>query len=176
MFLSGDIISLRALEPSDAKLLYKWENDPALWSTSFTLIPFSEFILTEFVTAAHQDIFTNKQLRLMINLNSTGETIGTVDLFEFDPQHLRCGMGIYIHPNFQKKGAAKESLSLIKRYCFFTLHLKQIFVHVNASNAASINLFENAGFEKTGLKKCWIKTGLNTFEDVWFMQLIQAGD
>ena len=35
---------------------------------------------------------------------------------------------------------------------------------------------EKLGFEKNGLKKAWHKKGLNQFEDVWFMQLINKGD
>jgi len=176
MFLKGDTISIRALEPSDGELLYRWENNTALWPVSFTQIPFSKFILEEFVTASHQDIYTSKQLRLMINSNASNETIGIVDLFEFDPQHLRCGIGIYIHDSFRKKGAASECIELITPYCFSTLFLKQIYAHVNSSNDASLALFEKAGFEKNGLKKCWTKTGIDMYEDVWFLQLINDGD
>lgn len=174
MFLNGNTISIRALEPSDANLLYHWENNMDLWPVSFTQIPFSKFILEEFVSSAHHDIYTSKQLRLMITTNNSRETIGIIDLFEFDPQHLRCGLGIYIHGDFRKKGAAFECIELIKKYCFSTLFLKQVFVHINGSNTASIALFEKAGFEKSGLKKCWNKTALGSFEDVWFMQCING--
>src|SRR5579872_991368 len=100
MFLKGNIVALRALEPSDADLLYRWENNRDLWPVSLTQIPFSKFILEEFVNSAHYDIYTNKQLRLMVNKAQSGETIGILDLFEFEPQHLRCGVGIYINESF----------------------------------------------------------------------------
>ena len=176
MFLKGDTISVRALEPSDANLLYIWENNTDLWPVSFTQIPFSKFILEEFVTSAHNDIHTSKQLRLMINSLESKETVGIIDLFDFDPQHMRCGVGIYIHTTHRKNGAAKECIALIKQYCFSTLFLKQIYAHVNSSNAISLGLFEKAGFEKAGLKKCWNKTGINSYEDVWFLQCINSGD
>lgn len=176
MFLKGKSISLRALEPSDADLLYRWENNQDLWPVSFTQVPFSKFILEEFVNASHSDIYTNKQLRLMVNKVDSNETIGTVDLFEFDPQHGRTGAGIYIHENFRKTGCALECIELIKEYCFKTLLLKQVYVHINESNTASIALFEKANFEKSGLKKSWTKTGLDTYEDVWFMQCINTGE
>lgn len=173
MFLNGATISIRALEPSDADLLYQWENNCELWPVSFTQIPFSKFTLEEFINSTHNDIYTAKQLRLMICLKS--ETIGTIDLFEFEPQHARCGVGIYVHENNRKSGCASECIELITQYCFSTLHLKQLYVHVNSSNIASLALFEKAGFEKSGLKKCWQRTGINTYEDVWFMQLINHG-
>jgi diamine N-acetyltransferase len=175
MFLKGDTISIRALEPSDAELLYTWENNLELWPVSYTQIPFSKFILEEFVSASRHDIYTEKQLRLMINANDSGKTIGIIDLFEFDPQHARCGLGIFIHDDYRQKGAAIECVELIKQYCFSILFLKQIYVHVKSSNPASLALFEKAGFEKIALKKSWIKIGIDTYEDVWFLQLINAG-
>ena len=176
MFLNGNTISLRALEPSDADLLYRWENNPELWSVSFTQVPFSKFILEEFVNSAHNDIYTNKQMRLMIVNQDTHQTIGTLDLFEFEPQHARCGLGIFIEENSRKQGAAAECIDLAKTYCFKTLLLKQVYVHVQESNAASLALFEKSGFQKGGLKKSWNRTGINTYENVWFLQCIHTGD
>jgi len=175
MFIQGDTVSIRALEPTDAELLYQWENNRDLWPVSFTQIPFSRFTLDEFVNSVHNDIYTNKQLRLMVTTPNGSDTIGTLDLFEFEPQHARCGVGIYIHENYRKAGCALECIELVKHYCFTTLLLKQLYVHVNSSNAASLALFEKAGFEKSGLKKCWHRTGLDTYEDVWFMQLLNHG-
>ena len=172
MLLKGNHIFLRALEPSDADILYKWENDPALWQVSFTQIPFSRFILEEFVNAAHHDIYTNKQLRLMACRNSDEKPAGIVDLFDFDPQHARCGLGIYINEAYRGLGHATESLEMVKDYAFGVLHLKQVYVHVNFSNSASIALFEKSGFEKNGLKKSWNKTGISSYEDVWFLQCL----
>lgn len=175
MFLQSDNIILRAVEPRDAEVLYEWENDRSIWAVSNTQIPFSKFVLEEFTNSSHQDIYTNKQLRLMAE-NTQGKAIGCIDIFEFDPQHMRAGIGIYIHKDFREKGLASECLKLVTDYAFKTLHLKQIYSHVNASNLASLNLFVKAGFEKTALKKAWHKASLNLFEDVWFLQLINYGD
>lgn len=176
MFLEGNSIVLRALEPSDADLLYRWENDPEVWPVSFTQIPFSRFVLEEFVNAAFNDIYTNKQLRLIACRRSDHAPVGLIDLFDFDPQHDRCGLGIYIHGAYRRQGFASECLELMKEYCFRTLHMNQLYAHINASNESSLNLFLKAGFEKSGLKKGWNKTGRNRFEDVWFMQCLHPVD
>ena len=89
--IKGDKIFLRAMELSDAELMYQWENDMSIWHLSNTLTPFSKFTLEQYVMNAHQDIYTTKQLRLMIDLISERETIGSIDLFEFDPGHRRAG-------------------------------------------------------------------------------------
>ncbi len=170
MLLKGENIFLRALEPSDADLLYRWENDPELWAVSFTQMPFSRFVLEEFVSAAFQDIYTNKQLRLIVCAVSDLQPVGVADLFDFDPQHDRCGVGIYISENFRRQGFASECLDLLKPYCFDVLHLQQIYAHVNTTNQSSLALFLKSGFEKSGLKKSWNKTGVRSYEDVWFLQ------
>ena len=172
MFLKGDHICLRALEPADVNVLFEWENDKSLWPVSGTQIPFSKFVLDEFVSLAHNDFYTSKQLRLMVEKNNTRETIGNLDLFDFEPQHLRCGLGIFIHADYRGQGAAAECLELVKTYCAKTLLLKQIYAHVNESNKASLTLFEKAGFVKSGLKKAWNRTDFNSYEDVWFLQFI----
>ncbi|MEO6302507.1 MAG: GNAT family N-acetyltransferase [Bacteroidia bacterium] len=175
MFLNGENISIRALEPSDADILYRWENNHSLWEVSYTQTPFSKAVLDEFVNTAYQDIYTNKQLRLMVCKEDTNETVGIIDMFEFEPQHARCGLGIYIHDDHRGNGFALECIKLVTFYAFSTLHLKQVYVHVNQSNTASLALFEKAGFEKSGLKKAWHKKSINSYEDVWFLQLINPG-
>jgi diamine N-acetyltransferase len=175
MFLRGKHIYLRALEPTDADTLYSWENDREVWPVSLTQLPFSRFILEEFVNAAYQDIYINRQLRLMICNADDDKAVGIADLFDFEPQHGRCGLGIFIHADHRQNGHGKESIRLVRDYAFGTLHLKQLFVHVNNANSASLALFEKAGFEKSGLKKCWNKTGLNDYEDVWFLQCLNPG-
>jgi diamine N-acetyltransferase len=109
MFIQGEKISLRALEPDDVKLLYIWENDPAIWRISQTLKPYSEYTLQMFVDCATDDIFTTRQIRLMIDLKNenpgeTKTTIGIVDLFDYDPFNQRIGLGILIHQDFRRQG------------------------------------------------------------------------
>ena len=88
MILQGKLVFLRALEPCDVDLLYKWENDPEVWTISNTLKPFSRYTLEEFIRVSVVDIFESKQLRLMINEVKSNNTVGIIDIFEFDPFHL----------------------------------------------------------------------------------------
>ncbi|MBA7522215.1 hypothetical protein ES705_14333 [subsurface metagenome] len=89
-------INLRALEAEDIGLLYEWENDKRIWQVSNTITPFSKFILQKYLDNSHMDIYQAKQLRLMIDLaeGDSKRTVGAIDLFDFDPFHLRAGVGI----------------------------------------------------------------------------------
>ncbi len=172
MFIKGEHIHLRALEPFDVDVLYKWENNRQIWHVSNTQTPFSRYVLEQFLVNAHEDIYTNKQLRLIISENEKETAIGAIDLFDFDPYHLRAGIGILIAEEFRNKGFALEALNLLKDYAFNTLLLKQLYCNVTVSAAASLQLFEKAGFEKVGLKKEWNRVSAAKFEDEWFLQLL----
>jgi len=163
---------LRALEPSDLEVLYKWENNPAIWKVSNTLAPFSKFVLEQYLVNAHEDIFTAKQVRLMVCANDN-KSVGTIELFEFDPHHSRVGIGILIEENSENKGYATEALKILIDYCFEILMVKQVYCNISASNEKSLQLFRKIGFEEVGLKKSWNKTEKNSYEDEWLMQLVK---
>lgn len=168
--LRGENINLRALEPSDLDVLYNWENDTSIWKVSQTIAPFSKNILAKYLENTHQDIFSAKQLRLLIEKDST--PIGTIELFDFDPVNLRCGIGIWIvDEENRRKGYAKEALTIIIKYAISNLHLNQIYCNISSRNQASINLFGSLDFQLVGVKSKWNKTP-EGWEDELLFQLL----
>jgi diamine N-acetyltransferase len=177
--LSGKNIRLRAIEPADLDVIYTWENDPGNWLISNTITPFSKHVLTRYIQHAHKDLFEARQLRLMIDLlddsGHTRETIGTVDMFDYDPVHRRAGMGILIASKENRmKGYASESLSILIRYAFGTLHLHQLYCNVSLDNQASLKLFKKLGFKEIGVKRDWLRYG-EGWLDVCLLQLVRSG-
>ncbi len=171
--LKGANILLRALEPSDLDFLYHLENEESLWEVSNTLSPYSRFILNEYLENSHRDIYEVKQLRLVICKIENSEPIGFIDLYDFDPKHGRVGVGIVIFNNGdRRKGFASEALSLTCNYAFKHLNVHQVFAGITEDNDGSITLFENAEFERNGVKRDWIFSG-GKFKSEYIYQLIQ---
>jgi diamine N-acetyltransferase len=165
-------IRLRALEPEDLELLYDWENNNDYWSISNTIAPFSKYTLKLYLENSHKDIFETGQLRLMIDHIEDKKTIGTIDVFEFDPFHKRAGIGILIaNESYRKKGYASMALTCLISYCFKTLQLHQLYCNILASNTESIRLFEKHGFALIGNKREWILRD-SGYSDVQMFQLI----
>ncbi len=170
--LEGKKIKLRAVEPEDAELLYEWENDCKLWSVSNTLKPFSKNLIKSYIATEHLDLFQTKQQRFMIDrIGDIPETIGMIDLFDLDAFHRRSGVGIMIHEKYRSQGFAADALQILMNYSFNLLNMRQLYCSISANNKISLSLFQNAGFEITGLKKDWLFNGKG-FEDVVFLQKI----
>lgn len=170
MNLESTNIKLRALEPEDLDFLFSTENNTNFWEVSNTIVPFSKYILTQYITNSYQDIYEAKQLRLIIEHKNSA--IGMVDLFDFNPQHKRAGIGILILNEFQHKGYANETLTLFLNYAFKTLDLHQLYANITIDNKKSIDLFTKHHFMKIGIKKDWIKSE-NQYKDEVLFQLIK---
>ncbi len=179
MLLKSKKIVLRSVLPSDADILYKWENDKKNWDVSRTKKPFTKKEIEKFI-ADQKDIYLDKQLRLMIctpsplpsphgrdnrrlrsNIKGEGLTVGCIDLFKFDERNLKAGVGILIEKKYRKKGYASEALSLLIKYSFKTLNLRELFCSVSEDNEASMKLFQKQKFRVIGKKK-----------DVYWLQLL----
>ncbi|MFT4850338.1 MAG: diamine N-acetyltransferase [Sediminicola sp.] len=164
-------IVLRALEPSDLDFLYELENDEALWEISNTTTPYSKYILKQYLDNSHQDIYSAKQLRLVITLASDNRALGFVDLFDFDPKHQRVGLGIVIfEDNDRGNGFASQSIEMICSYAFTHLNIHQLYANITGDNKRSIEVFTKLGFLRTGIKKDWIYSD-GEFKDEHLFQL-----
>lgn len=169
--LKGTRIRLRAIEPEDEDLLFKWENDQRIWQVSNTLTPFSRLVIHQYLAQVHLDIFQAKQLRLVIESIETNKPVGLIDLFDFDPHHQRAGIGILIGDSSEwGKGYAKESLKILLHYVFTVLLLNQVYCSIDESNVASLNLFKNSGFRITGIKEKWNRN-YTGWSNEWFLQI-----
>ncbi len=167
-------IQLRAPEPEDINLLFEWENDPSIWELSNALIPVSRHTIEQFIQDSRLDIYQTKQFRYMIDLaiSKGKETIGTIDLFDFDPFHKRVGVGILIKDLSQRRmGYASDALSILIDYCFQVLDLHQVYCNILDDNKASLDLFQKFGFIVTGEKKDWSQNH-GKWKNEFLLQLI----
>ena len=151
--IKGDVVSFRYVTEEDIDVLLKWENDPSNWRFSETPFFYSKDSMKQFIESTH-DLFLNNQVRFMIVVNQ--ELVGCIDLFDFDPIHLRAGTGILIDADHRRKGYAKKSLHLLQDYTFNKLKLNQLYCKINNNNSPSLSLFVSCGFEISGSFKFWI--------------------
>ena len=168
--LENEKIKLRAPEPEDLDVFYKWENDTGLWSLGSTMVPYSRHTLKQFVLSSN-DLYESKQMRLVIENKPEKETVGNIDLYDFDPHNKRAAVGIMVDRVYQRKRFATEALLLLCKYAFSFLKIHQLYAYIPVKNEPSKRLFTNCGFKEKGILTDWIQT-LDGYEDVQLLSLI----
>jgi diamine N-acetyltransferase len=169
--LSNDIVTLRALEPTDLDILYRWENDTSLWVVSDTVAPYSREALWHYLQEYTGDIYAQRQLRLIIAMTENDHPVGTVDFLNFDPLNNRAELGLFIEKDMRGKGLGRQALDLITVYSRDHLGLRQLYVFIATDNEVCIHLFEQYGYRQVGVIESWVKRG-TTYHDVALMQMI----
>lgn len=173
--MEGNKIRLRPIEPEDLDIIYQWENDPSVWSISHTTTPFSKNTLKQYIDSI-QDIYADKQLRLVIEEQKHTFPIGFIDLFDFDPANRKAGIGILIaDKEFEGKGFASDTLNVLIDYSFNQLNLHQLYCNILTDNEKSIQLFERKGFAIVGEKKDWVLEN-GTWKNEYILQLLNVKD
>jgi len=146
--LASAEIKLRTLEDTDLDFLFSLENDKSLWAVSGTTEPFSLADLANYISHAKQDIAIAEQFRFVIDWQ--GKAIGCIDLYEYNFKKQNAGVGVVILKEYRRKGFAKQSLTLLIKYAWEKLDLKQLHTGIFSDNKASLALFQSVGFEMLG--------------------------
>ena len=153
----GTTVYLRMVEPTDALNLLQWENDPENWKVTDTEIPFSLHGIHQLIEQQQQFRSTG-QLRFIICLVDTNESVGTVDLYDADFKHGNAFVGILIACKHDRgKGYAKEALKLLIEYVGTTFGFINLAASIQETNVSSAQLFKSVGFVQVGRRTNWFK-------------------
>ena len=172
-FLSGADVRLRALEPEDLDFIYRIENDPSHWAVSDFSVPYSRYALRKYIADARSDLFADRQLRLVIVQQSTGTSVGLIDLFGYEPMHARAEVGFVVHESYRGQGYATQALRLLCDYAFRFLSLQQLTAHVLADNEASRRAFRACGFAECGVLRRWWRVD-GAYKDALVLQRLAS--
>lgn len=172
--MKGSHVFLRAMEPEDLDLLYRIENDEELWCVGSTNVPYSRYLLHDFIAESKGDIYADRQVRLVVE-NECHEVVGMADIVNFEPKHLRAEVGIVILQSQRRHGYASSALQCLHDYVGATLHLHQLYAVVAADNEASLSLFRHAGYQASMQLKEWLYDGTSYVDGVVMQKILSAG-
>ena len=148
-------VRLRAIEPEDLDVLYGIENDMTLWNTGVTNVPYSRYILHDYVANNKFDIYADRQVRLIVE-NEGSKTVGIADITEFSPKHHRAETGIVIMTAERGKGYATAALAELCRYARKELNMHQLYAIIAQNNCQAQKAYRKAGFKETAVLKEWL--------------------
>ena len=163
-------VALRAMEPEDLDWLYAVENNREVWNVGNTNVPYSRYVLHDYIANATNDIYNDGQVRLIVE-NEEHELIGMVDVFDFNAQHRRAEVSIVVRKEYRRKGYAAAAIDQIFDYSLHILHLHQLYAVVAEDNEASLALFLKKNFQTHNRLKEWLFDGVK-YTDVIVLQKI----
>ena len=102
-YFVSECLQLRAIEPEDLDIMYAMENDPQTWDVTNFNVPYSKFVLRQYIENSQCDMFADRQLRLMIERREDKVVIGTIDVTDFAPAHSRGEIGVAIDRSVSRK-------------------------------------------------------------------------
>lgn len=164
------LVVLRAMEPEDLDLLYTIENDPAMWEVSSGCSPVSKFVLRKYISLQPDEIYSGGELRLVIEDAEQSRAVGLADLTSISLIDGKAEVGIAVLKKEQSKHYGYAALLRLAKYAKMYLKLRFLYAHVSAAdNAASVKIFESAGFHQIALLPQW-HYRMGKYEDVRLYQ------
>ena len=104
------------MEPEDLEIMYAMENDPQMWDVTNFSVPYSKYVLRQYMENSQCDMFADRQLRMMIVRREDDAVVGTIDITDFAPMHSRGEVGIALRKEYQGNGYASDALRLLCDY------------------------------------------------------------
>ncbi len=129
---------------SDAYLIWEWRNDPITRFMSRTGNP---ILFEEHQKWYERTLKDPKKVILMAFLNGIATGMVRFDLLSSTSAEI----SININPMMRGKGLGSAILIEACQYGKNTLNLSEITAEIKAENRSSIKIFENAGFELSGV-------------------------
>lgn len=162
------IVRLRAMEPEDLDFLYAMENDKEVWDVGCTNVPYSRYVLHDYIANASNDIYADGQVRMVME-DRSGNRVGLVDVFNFDASNRRAEVSVVVMTEYRGRGLARDAVRQVCHYALRTLHLHQLYAIIATDNVASQQLFSETGFTGRNVLKEWLFDGM-TYKDAIVMQ------
>jgi RimJ/RimL family protein N-acetyltransferase len=151
--LSGTLVNLRAVEPSDYVLLCRWLNQSDVmmyWGRPGNTVSLDEVVRSEQAQAARG----NSQKYIVETRE--GHPIGQIDYYDLDWQARSTWVSILIADTaFWGGGYGTDAMRTLLNYLFRQLGLHRVTLTAHESNGRAIRSYEKNGFVREGLLRDW---------------------
>lgn len=150
------------------EVMFRFENATDVWEMSNTTGPYSRFQLKQYIEQTQNDLFADRQLRLMIE-NGNRRWWGWwmyVHLTFAQPAEV----GIMVDKSCRRQGIGRNALALLEEHCFRYLGIHQLFAYIAVENLPSRRLFAACGYKESAVLKEWAHTFGGGYTDVLVVQ------
>ncbi|MFJ6082810.1 GNAT family N-acetyltransferase [Streptomyces sp. NPDC092369] len=149
--LTGDRTVLRPFTAADADGIWEIVQDPEV--VRFTFEPSTELTPERLRPWYGSRADAPDRLDLAVTDPATGELLGEVVLYEWDPAARSCTFRTLIGPRGRGRGIGTEATRLIVGHGFEQLGLHRIELEVYGNNHRALRVYEKAGFVVEGVRR-----------------------
>ncbi|MFC7723246.1 GNAT family N-acetyltransferase [Nonomuraea recticatena] len=171
--LTGDLVRLRALEPADSELMWRWYHDPEVgrWMNSAPPISLAQ----NMAKGLDRPRNTFEQMLLGIEPLDDPRLIGYVSLGDTDfvARDITLQSFAVGDRDAWGKGYATDALRVACRFVFEEIGMHRVTLWVAAENTAAIRAYERVGFVQEGRKRESFLTG-GKLHDYLMMGLLES--
>jgi RimJ/RimL family protein N-acetyltransferase len=148
----GELIRLRAREPEDEPLLYRWFNDPEVTEHLGVRYPLSHGQEHEFVERSSRIGYGYASFG--VETLAEGRLIGGTDLHQMSAEDRSAMLGIAIGDKaYWDGGYGTDTMRTVCRFGFETMNLHRIELEVYAPNERARHVYEKVGFRQEGIRR-----------------------
>ena len=149
LFLEGEHVALRPIEPEDMPRITKWINDGT--------VTYYMFYGQEPRTVAHVSeefdhyIKSANEAAFLVEDKQTGTPVGFAGLFEIHSTSRKAEFRVLLGEKaFWNRGYGTEVTELLIFYGFDRLNLNRVFLGVTDENRGAVRAYEKTGFKVEG--------------------------
>lgn len=147
--VTGDLVKLRPMEPSEAEALWRWNHDPEVMRWMSDGYPQSlahvEKRVRERTANSYADVI------LGIEVLADRRLIGLVRLRDAEPETGCAELDIYLgEKKYWGQGHATDAMRTMCRYGFDKMRLHKISLTVVTENHAAHHVYRKIGFVEEG--------------------------
>jgi len=103
-----------------------------------------------FINKINRSISNNESVYWGLALKENNKLVGTICLWNMQPENYRSEIGYELHPDYWGKGIMREAMAKVISYAFETLKLHTIEADTVPDNLQSVLVLEKNGFIKEG--------------------------
>ncbi len=147
--LDGQLVRLRALEPTDLERAYTWINDREVIHYLGARYPMSHADEERWLKEGPTNGFASG-VRLAIETKD-GVHIGNLGLHETNSEDRKAQFGIMIgEKDYWSNGYGTDAIATLLRFAFHEMNLNRVSLHVFEFNERGIACYRKCGFQEEG--------------------------
>jgi RimJ/RimL family protein N-acetyltransferase len=151
--LTGKLVDLRAVEPADYDLLWKWMNNPEVmlyWGRPGNTESRAQ------VAAREETESARGNSRKYIIEAHDGGPVGQIDYYDLDWQSRSAWVSVMIaEQEYWGGGYGTDAMRTILKYLFEEMGLHRVVLTVHETNTRAQRSYEKNGFQREGTLRDW---------------------